>query len=157
LQPRVEKWRDPQSGNWGVPGGGTATTHIIKPCIRGFDGLVENEHLCLEIAARLAMPAVCSSILMLDQPMKIGDRYDVERGTSMLTPVARALPDAVCAAHTPARRGGLSKRVIGALAEQLIANVGKRPGSKLRVPRDPYRRSGALRNQAGERLSRERQ
>ena len=31
---------------WGVPGGSLPTTHILKPPIDGFDGHVENEHLC---------------------------------------------------------------------------------------------------------------
>lgn len=280
-QAKTAFYRDPQSGRWGVPGGRTPTTHIIKPCIPGFDGLVENEHLCQDIAARLGMPAARSSVLMLDQPyivierydrlppapgsefprrihqedvcqalglmptrkyqedggpgisqittlirrvsadpeadverflranmfnwliggtdahaknysflidagdavrlaplydlssqlpypdlitqrvsMKIGDHYDMERVsltdwqnlarscaldeervTSMLTQMARALPDVVSAAHTQARADGLSKTVIGPLAEQLIANAGKRLAS-LTAPRS----SGSFRS-----------
>jgi serine/threonine-protein kinase HipA len=268
-QAKTAFYRDPQTGRWGVPGGRTPTTHIIKPCIPGFDGLVEDEHLCQDIAARLGMPAARSSVLMLDQPyivverydrlppapgtefprrihqedvcqalglmptrkyqedggpgisqittlirrvsadpdadverflkanmfnwliggtdahaknysflidagdairlaplydlssqlpypdlitqrvsMKIGDHYDMERVsltdwqnlarscaldeervTSMLTQMARALPDVVSAAHTQARSDGLSEKVIGSLAEQLIANAGKRLAS----------------------------
>jgi hypothetical protein len=47
----------------------------------------------------------------------------------MLTQMARALPDVVSAAHTQARSDGLSEKVIGSLAEQLIANAGKRLAS----------------------------
>jgi serine/threonine-protein kinase HipA len=80
--------------------------------------------------------------------MKIGDHYDMERVsladwqnlarscaldeervTSVLTQMARALPDVVSAACTQARTDGLSKKVIGPLAEQLIANAGKRLAS----------------------------
>jgi serine/threonine-protein kinase HipA len=75
-QAKTAFYRDPQTGRWGIPGGRTPTTHIIKPCIPGFDGLVENEHLCQDIAARLGMPAARSSVLMLDQPYIVVERYD---------------------------------------------------------------------------------
>jgi serine/threonine-protein kinase HipA len=75
-QAKTAFYRDPQTHRWGVPGGRTPTTHIIKPCIPGFDGLVENEHLCQDIAARLGMPAARSFVLMLDQPYIVVERYD---------------------------------------------------------------------------------
>jgi serine/threonine-protein kinase HipA len=75
-QAKTAFYRDPQTNRWGVPGGRTPTTHIIKPCIPGFDGLVENEHLCQDIAARLGMPAARSFVLMLDQPYIVVERYD---------------------------------------------------------------------------------
>ena len=75
-QAKTAFYRDPQTGRWGIPGGRTPTTHIIKPCIPGFNGLVENEHLCQDIAARLGMPAARSSVLMLDQPYIVVERFD---------------------------------------------------------------------------------
>jgi serine/threonine-protein kinase HipA len=75
-QAKTAFYRDPHTGRWGVPGGRTPTTHIIKPCVPGFDGLVENEHLCQDIAARLGLPAARSSVLMLDQPYIVVERYD---------------------------------------------------------------------------------
>lgn len=75
-QAKTAFYRHPQTGRWGVPGGRTPTTHIIKPCIPGFDGLVENEHLCQDIAARLGIPAARSFVLMLDQPYIVVERYD---------------------------------------------------------------------------------
>jgi serine/threonine-protein kinase HipA len=75
-QAKTAFYRDPKTHRWGVPGGRTPTTHIIKPCIPGFDGLVENEHLCQDIAARLGMPAARSFVLMLDQPYIVVERYD---------------------------------------------------------------------------------
>jgi len=75
-QAKTAFYRDPHTGRWGVPGGRTPTTHIIKPRIPGFDGLVENEHLCQDIAARLGMPAARSSVIMLDQPYIVVERYD---------------------------------------------------------------------------------
>jgi serine/threonine-protein kinase HipA len=75
-QAKTAFYWDRRTNRWGVPAGRTPTTHIIKPCIPGFDGLVENEHLCLEIAARLEMPAARSFVLMLDQPYIVVERYD---------------------------------------------------------------------------------
>jgi serine/threonine-protein kinase HipA len=75
-QAKTAFYWDRQKNRWGVPAGRTPTTHIIKPCIPGFDGLVENEHLCQDIAARLEMPAARSFVLMLDQPYIVVERYD---------------------------------------------------------------------------------
>lgn len=75
-QAKTAFYWDRTANRWGVPGGRTPTTHIIKPCIPGFDGLVENEHLCQDIAARLGMPAARSFVLMLDQPCIVVERYD---------------------------------------------------------------------------------
>jgi serine/threonine-protein kinase HipA len=67
---------DERTRRWGIPGGRAATTHIIKPCVPGFAGLVENEHFCQDIAARLGVPAAQSSVLALDQTYIVIDRYD---------------------------------------------------------------------------------
>lgn len=75
-QAKTAYYWDQQENRWGVPGGRTPTTHIIKPCIPGFDGLVENEHLCQDIAARLGMPAAKSFVLSLDDTYIVVERYD---------------------------------------------------------------------------------
>jgi serine/threonine-protein kinase HipA len=75
-QAKTAFYWDRQANRWGVPGGRTPTTHIIKPCIPGFDGLVENEHLCQNIAARLGMAAANSEVLTLDQTYIVVERYD---------------------------------------------------------------------------------
>jgi serine/threonine-protein kinase HipA len=75
-QAKTAFYWEQQGNRWGVPGGRTPTTHIIKPCIPGFDGLVENEHLCQEIAARLGIPSAKSFVLALDQPYIVVERYD---------------------------------------------------------------------------------
>jgi serine/threonine-protein kinase HipA len=68
---------DDERKRWGVPSGRAPTTHIIKPAIPGFDGLVENEHLCQQIAARLGLPAARSSVLTLDETSYIVvERFD---------------------------------------------------------------------------------
>jgi serine/threonine-protein kinase HipA len=75
-QAKTAYYWDKRGNRWGVPGGRTPTTHIIKPCVPGFDGLVENEHLCQDIAARLGMPAANSYVLALDQTYIVVERYD---------------------------------------------------------------------------------
>jgi serine/threonine-protein kinase HipA len=75
-QAKTAYYWDKQLNRWGVPGGRSPTTHIIKPCVPGFDGLVENEHLCQDIAARLGMPAANSYVLALDQTYIVVERYD---------------------------------------------------------------------------------
>jgi serine/threonine-protein kinase HipA len=68
---------DDQGKRWGVPSGRAPTTHIIKPAVPGFDGLVENEHLCQAIAAQLGLPAAKSSVLTLDDTSYIVvERFD---------------------------------------------------------------------------------
>ena len=53
---------------WHIPRGGTATTHILKPQIgvlpNGVDWSrsVENEHLCLRLAAALGLPSATTEI-----------------------------------------------------------------------------------------------
>jgi serine/threonine-protein kinase HipA len=68
---------DGQAKRWGVPSGRAPTTHIIKPAVPGFDGLVENEHLCQAIAARLGLPAAKSYVLTLgDTSYIVIERFD---------------------------------------------------------------------------------
>jgi len=59
--------RDERRRRWGVPSGRAPTTHIFKPAIPGLDGLVENEHLCQDIARRLSLLAARSSVLTLNE------------------------------------------------------------------------------------------
>jgi serine/threonine-protein kinase HipA len=75
-QAKTAYYWDEQTGRWGIPLGRTPTTHIIKPCVPGFDGLVENEHLCQDIASRLGMAAALSKVLTLDQTYIVVERYD---------------------------------------------------------------------------------
>jgi serine/threonine-protein kinase HipA len=68
---------DERHRRWGVPSGRAPTTHIIKPAVPGLDGLVENEHLCQKIAARLGLPAARSSVLTLSETTYIViERFD---------------------------------------------------------------------------------
>jgi serine/threonine-protein kinase HipA len=61
---------------WGVPAGRMPTSHILKPPIPGFAGIVENEHLCQDIAARCGLTAARSFVLDLDGPVIVVERFD---------------------------------------------------------------------------------
>ena len=77
VQAKTAFYWDDQGKRWGVPSGRAPTTHIIKPAIPGFDGLVEKEHLCQAIAALLGLPAAKSSVLTLgDIPYIVVERFD---------------------------------------------------------------------------------
>ena len=102
--------------------------------------------------------------------MKIGDHYDVarigagdwqklaracaleeERLLTMVTDVARALPDHIASARQQAITDGLSKSIIEPLAQQLIAHVQLAPDGRCRPAahlagtrcHDPYIGSGS--------------
>lgn len=65
---------------WGVPSGRTPTTHILKPPTGEFDGYLENEHFCLNLARRLGMPTATSRILRFEDELAIViERYDRQR------------------------------------------------------------------------------
>jgi serine/threonine-protein kinase HipA len=61
---------------WGVPAGRMPTSHILKPPIPGFAGIVENEHLCQDIATRCGLAAARSFVLDLDGPVIVVERFD---------------------------------------------------------------------------------
>ena len=64
-------------GRWGIPRGATPTTHILKPPIRRFPGHCENEHLCLQLARALGIPAARSWVGRFGREAAIVvERYD---------------------------------------------------------------------------------
>lgn len=72
-------WKD----QWHIPRGATATTHIIKPQIgmlpNGIDlsRSVENEHLCLKLAAALGLPSAATEIADFDgERVLVVERFD---------------------------------------------------------------------------------
>lgn len=65
---------------WGVPSGRTPTTHILKPPVADFDGHAENEHLCLNLARHLGLPAAASRVGRFgDEVAIVVQRYDRRR------------------------------------------------------------------------------
>ena len=74
-----------EDDRWGVPGGLTPTTHILKPPIPGFPGHCENEHLCLAIAGALGIPVARSRVRRFgDETAIVVERYDRIAGTGGL-------------------------------------------------------------------------
>lgn len=66
-----------RNGRWGVPSGRLPTTHILKPADERLPGHSENEHVCLELARSLGLPAAHSQVLAFDNEVAIVvARYD---------------------------------------------------------------------------------
>ncbi|HEX3119157.1 MAG TPA: type II toxin-antitoxin system HipA family toxin [Candidatus Acidoferrum sp.] len=62
---------------WGLPSGRVPTTHILKPPTGEFDGHVENEHFCLELARALGFAVPNSRIERFEDEIAIVvERYD---------------------------------------------------------------------------------
>lgn len=62
---------------WGRPSGTMATTHIVKPAIKGLDSHDLNEHLCLSAARNVGIDAVATEIHSFeDQTALFVKRYD---------------------------------------------------------------------------------
>jgi serine/threonine-protein kinase HipA len=62
---------------WGDPWGAVPTTHILKPAVVGFDDHDLNEHLCLEAARSLGLPAAVSRVASFGtERVIVVERYD---------------------------------------------------------------------------------
>lgn len=76
-QPKTALFYDARTRRWGIPGGRTPTTHILKPVTGEFDGFAENEHFCLALARRIGLPAARSAWQTIGEvPTLIVERYD---------------------------------------------------------------------------------
>lgn len=76
-QPKVAYTRI--NGRWFQPSGRMATTHILKPRSDSHDGLIENEHFCLQLANRIGWSLVASTSEIErfgDEAAIISTRYD---------------------------------------------------------------------------------
>lgn len=113
---------------WGVPHGAAATTHIIKPAIRGFEDHDINEHVSLAAGRILGLIVARTRVGTFDGERAIViDRYDRVRGAEG---VARIHQEDLCQAlGIPPRRkyqneGGPSARdVIGLLRRAVPARA----------------------------------
>lgn len=66
---------------WGVPEGRTPTSHIVKPPMGDLRGVVENEHLCLQLARAAGIPAAGSWVHhFAEQTAIVIERYDRVQG-----------------------------------------------------------------------------
>jgi serine/threonine-protein kinase HipA len=76
-QAKTALFYDPDARQWADPWGTTPTTHILKPAISGFDDHDLNEHLCLETARKLGLPAASSRVATFGAERAIVvERYD---------------------------------------------------------------------------------
>lgn len=72
---------DEVAGRWGRPSGRRASTHILKPPLRGVAGHNENEHFCLELARAAGLSAAESRIVRFGEQGAIAvTRYDRATG-----------------------------------------------------------------------------
>ncbi|MBL4875356.1 MAG: type II toxin-antitoxin system HipA family toxin [Cohaesibacteraceae bacterium] len=72
-----------REGQWHIPHGDTATTHIFKPAIGvvpgGVDlsGSVENEHLCMQLVAAMGLPVASTQMAVFGETnVLIVERFD---------------------------------------------------------------------------------
>lgn len=74
-QPKTALLFDGQ--RWGVPSGRIPTSHILKPALPDLIGHVENEHVCLNLARAMGLPAARSEARIFgDQQAIAVERYD---------------------------------------------------------------------------------
>ncbi|WP_347338983.1 MULTISPECIES: HipA domain-containing protein [Bradyrhizobium] len=66
-----------KDGKWGIPSGRIPTTHILKPPTGHFDGHAENEHICLQLAREVGLPAAETKVMRFEKEIAIVvERYD---------------------------------------------------------------------------------
>jgi serine/threonine-protein kinase HipA len=76
-QPKTALYQSPDTGAWGIPSGLTPTTHILKPALGVYDGIVENEHFCMQLSAALGISTAESTVIHTrDTPVIVVKRYD---------------------------------------------------------------------------------
>ena len=131
----------------GVPHGRIPTTHIFKPPTGDFDGFAENEHLCLNLAARLGMATARSRVALFeDVSVIIVERYDRRRVDDIVTAKTRQI--ATLSDRTEnidADRDARAARAVAALdaakdqlTEELQALQTGQLGPVLRVHQEDY-------------------
>lgn len=76
-QSKFALYRDPTTGQWGLPSGRNATTHIIKPAIPSLADQDVNEHLCLAAARHIGLLTAESKVMLFGGERAIVlERYD---------------------------------------------------------------------------------
>ncbi|WGR93331.1 HipA domain-containing protein [Bradyrhizobium sp. ISRA443] len=77
-----------KTNRWGIPSGRIPTAHILKPPTGHFDGHAENEHICLQLARELALPAAETKVMRLEKEVAIVvERYDRQVSGNDIIPV----------------------------------------------------------------------
>lgn len=76
-QPKIALLYDPEKSRWGIPSGRIPTTHILKPPTGQYDGVAENEYMCLELARSIGLPAARGHVRdFAGQQAIVVERYD---------------------------------------------------------------------------------
>ncbi len=72
-----------EGGEVSVPLGGAPSTHILKPAVERFEGVVFNEALCMKLSAAAGLPAAAVEIRTVDGiDFLVVERYDRLHGKS---------------------------------------------------------------------------
>ncbi|MDP3543117.1 MAG: type II toxin-antitoxin system HipA family toxin [Elusimicrobiota bacterium] len=69
-----------ENGKFFLPHGSFASSHILKPAIPGFEGVVENEAFCMALARQAGLPVPSSTLVAGKHPFYLIERYDRVRG-----------------------------------------------------------------------------
>jgi serine/threonine-protein kinase HipA len=69
-----------EDGKFFLPRGLYASSHILKPATPDFDGIVQNEAYCMELARQLGLPVPISMVIGGKHPFYLIERYDRRRG-----------------------------------------------------------------------------
>lgn len=78
-QSKFALYRHPANGQWAIPTGRNATTHILKPALPNLADQDVNEHLCLVAARNLGLDAARSHVIEFGGERAIVvERYDRE-------------------------------------------------------------------------------
>ncbi len=74
-----------------LPLGGAPSTHILKPAVERFAGVVFNEALCMTLAARMNLPAAkVETRKVEDVEYLLVERYDRKQVTMTARPASSA-------------------------------------------------------------------
>ncbi|MEK6544172.1 MAG: type II toxin-antitoxin system HipA family toxin [Elusimicrobiota bacterium] len=68
-----------EDGKFFLPHGSFPSSHILKPATPDFDGIVENEAYCMELARQIGLPAPASMVIAGKYPFYLIERYDRRR------------------------------------------------------------------------------
>ena len=69
-----------------MPQNDCPTTHILKPAIKGFEGIIENEYLCLELASQVGLNIPRREIRRIkDISFLLIERYDRQIHNNQVT------------------------------------------------------------------------
>jgi serine/threonine-protein kinase HipA len=72
-----------EGGEISLPLGGAPSTHILKPAVERFEGVVFNEWLCMKLAAAAGLPAAAVETRTIeDIDFLVVERYDRHHGKS---------------------------------------------------------------------------